>query len=114
MHRWIILSALAPLAACEAEPQLATLTEASPETVEALTGVLAAALGRASIQLGPGDPSLEPVISVLPPQPGPMEGNSPAMPALFDIVLVEGDCYVRAHSDGALHLLAGLSCVPAG
>ena len=61
MHRWIILSALAPLAACEAEPQLATLTEASPETVEALTGVLAAALGRASIQLGPGDPSLEPV-----------------------------------------------------
>lgn len=113
MFRWIIPFVLAPLAGCEAEPQLATLSDASPETVEALTFVLASAVGRANVELGPGDLTRQPMVSVLPPRPGPMEGNSTAMPALFDIVLLDGDCYARAHSDGVLHVLPGLTCVAA-
>lgn len=113
MRPWLILAFLAPLAACQSEPQLATLTDASPETIEALTKTLAAATGRARIQLGPHDVTRDPVVPVLPPPPSPMEGNSTAMPAVFDIVLMDGDCYVRARSDGSLHFLAGLTCVPA-
>jgi len=112
MRPWLILTALLPLTACQSEPQLATLTDASPETIEALSSVLATATGRARIQLGPNDVTRDPVVSVLPTPPGPMEGNSTAMPALFDIVLIDGDCYVRAQSDGALYALTGLTCEP--
>ncbi len=112
MRPWLMLAALLPLAACQSEPQLATLTDASPETIGTLSAVLATATGRARVQLGPHDLTRDPVVSVLPPPPGPMEGNSIAMPALFDIVLMDGDCYVRARSDGALHALTGLTCEP--
>jgi hypothetical protein len=112
MRRLLILAALAPLAACQSEPQLATLTDNTPETIATLTGVLASAVGRAKVQLGPLDVLAQPVVSVLPPPAGPLEGNSPAMPVLFDIVLFDGDCYVRAQESAELFLLAGLGCVP--
>lgn len=112
MRRWFILSALVPLAACQSDPQLATLTDGSPETIEALSLVLASAAGRARVQLGPGDVTKQPTVSVLPPPPGPLEGNSPAMPALFDIVLMDGDCYLRAQDGEEMFLLTGLGCVP--
>ena len=113
-YRVLSISMLAGIAACQSSPQPATLTDASPETLSVLTGVLAAAVDRAQIQLGPGDLTKESVISVLPPRPGPLEGNSPAMPTIFDIVLVDGDCYVRERQSGEMFPLTGIACTPAG
>lgn len=112
-RRILSVSLLAGAAACQSSPQPATLTEASPETMSALTGVLAAAVDRAQIQLGPGDPTRDTVISVLPPNPGPLEGNSPAMPTVFDIVLMDGQCYVQERQSGEMFLLTGIACTPA-
>lgn len=100
------------LAACQTVPRPAVLAESSPATLEALTGVLADATGRARIELGPGDPTRQPAISVLPPPPGIHEGNSTLMPAIFDLVLVGGDCFVRAREGGGLHALPGVECRP--
>ncbi|ABI78157.1 putative lipoprotein [Hyphomonas neptunium ATCC 15444] len=109
-YRILSVSALAGLAACQTAPQPAILTDPSPETVAAVTGVLAAAVDRAEIQLGPGDLTRDSVISVLPPRPGPMEGNSPAVPTIFDIVLMDGDCYVQERASGELFPLTGITC----
>ena len=109
-YRILSVSAFAGLAACQSSPQPATLTDASPETVAAVTGVLAAAVDRAEIQLGPGDMTTDSVISVLPPRPGPLEGNSPAVPTIFDIVLMDGDCYVQERESGEMFPLTGIGC----
>ena len=111
-RRILSVSLLAGVAACQSSPQPATLSDASPETMSAVKGVLAAAVDRAQIELGPGDPATETFISVLPPAPGPLEGNSPAMPTMFDIVVMEGECYVRERQSGDMFLLAGIACTP--
>lgn len=112
-YRILTVSMLAGVGACQSSPQPATLVDASPETLSALTGVLAAAVDRAQVQLGPGDLTKESVISVLPPRPGPLEGNSPAMPTIFDIVLVEGECFVQERQSGERFPLTGIACTPA-
>lgn len=109
-YRILSVSLLAGLAACQTAPSPAVLTDASPETMATVTSVLAAAVGRAQIELGAGDPTREAVISVLPRRPGPMEGNSPAVPALFDIVLMDGDCYVQERATGEMFFLTGIEC----
>lgn len=108
--RILSVALLTGLAACDTAPRPAVLTDTSPETVAAVKGVLAAALGRAQIELGAGDLTQDPVISVLPPRPGPHEGNSPAVPALFDIVLMNGDCYVQERASGEMFSLTGIEC----
>ncbi len=110
--RILSVSVMAGLAACQSAPQPATLADASPETIAAVTGVLAAAVDRAQIQLGPGDLTKDSVISVLPPRPGPLEGNSPVLPTIFDIVLVDGVCHVQERSSGELYPLTGIACSP--
>ncbi len=113
MIRSIALGVLiVSLAACQtsSEPRLARLETATPESRAALTRVLAQAVGRAEVQLGPLDLTRQPVISVLPPPLGPLEGASTALPEIFELVMIDRDCYVRRRRDGALFALPGLSC----
>jgi hypothetical protein len=107
------ISAWAALGACQTAPRPATLEASGPEEVEALRRVLAEALGRGRVELGAGDLTGASVISVLPPPPTPLEGNSPAMPELFDLVLTAEGCFVRRRSTGDLFLLPGITCRPA-
>lgn len=109
-YRVLSICAIGALAACQAEPKPAVLEDMSPETMAVVTGVLAGAVGRARIEIGPGDLTADPAISVLPPPAGPLEGNNPALPSLFDIVLMDGDCYVMAREGGEMYLLADVQC----
>lgn len=102
------------LAACSTTgnpPQRpATLAEASPAALEALSRELSAIIGEGRVRLGPSDPSRDPVIVVLPPPPGPYEGNSTAMPRYFELMTDGKACFVRDRKTGALHPLAGVAC----
>ena len=108
--RILSVSLLAGLSACQGMPKPAVLTDASPETMATVTGVLAAAVDRAQIELGAGDPTQDTFVSVLPPPAGPLEGNSLALPAVFDIILMGGDCYVQDRSTGTMYPLTGVEC----
>lgn len=109
-YRILSVSLLVGVSACQGTPKPAVLTDASPETMATVTGVLAAAVDRAQIELGAGDPTRDTFVSVLPPPPGPMEGNSPALPAVFDIILMDGDCYVQDRTTGTMYPLTGVEC----
>ncbi len=112
MRRLLMILAAWTLTACQPEPQLATLTDDTPETMAALSAVLATATGRATVRLGPADVTRSPEVTVLPALATRLEGNSPAMPTVFEIVLVDGDCYVRDRESGEIFLLTHLSCTP--
>lgn len=109
-YRILSVSALAGLAACQSVPKPAVLTDTSPETVAAVTQALADAVGRAQVELGPVDFATDTSVSVLPPRPGPLEGNSTAVPEVFDIRLMDGDCYVQDRASGELYPLTGVTC----
>jgi len=108
----LCLASLAMAACMTAQPAPARLDEMTPASREALSRALAQAVGRASVQLGPLDLTREPAISVLPPQPGPLEGASLAMPELFELVVMDARCYVRRNSDRKLFPVEGLTCRP--
>ncbi len=108
----IVMLLLAALAACDTSPAPAVLTDASPETMTRLRAALAAALGRSSVTLGAGDVTAVPEVSVLPPAVTPLEGNSAAMPIVFDILLQNGDCYVRRRGTEELVPLTDVTCDP--
>ena len=109
-YRILSVSLLVGVSACQGTPKPAVLTDTSPETMATVTGVLAAAVDRAQIELGAGDPTRDTFVSVLPPPPGPMEGNSPALPSVFDIILMDGDCYVQDRTTGTMYPLTGVEC----
>ncbi|MBY9067859.1 hypothetical protein K1X12_13190 [Hyphomonas sp. WL0036] len=111
--RIMMMSAMSVLGACQGTLRPAVLADKSPETMAEVTGVLAKAVNRAQIQLGASDPTVQSMISVLPPPPGPHESNSPAMPIVFDIVLMGEDCYVRSREGGEMYALSGIACAPA-
>lgn len=111
--RIVIISAISGLAACQGTLRPAVLADKSPETMAEVTGVLSSAVNRAQIQLGASDPTVQSMISVLPPAPGAHESNSPAMPIVFDIVLMGEDCYVRSREGGEMYALSGVACAPA-
>jgi hypothetical protein len=101
-----------------AEPRLARLEEATPQDMAMVRRVLSEAVGRAQIELGPMDLTRAPVVSVLPPPLGPLEGASPAMPEIFELVAVGEGCFLRRRRDGAMFALTDVRCVglegPAG
>ena len=88
----------------------ATLQDGGPATVEALTRALSAVLGEGRVRLGPSDLTSDPQVTLLPPPPGPYEGNSTAMPRYFDLMIDGKGCYARERKTGALHPLPGVSC----
>ncbi|MFN7054713.1 hypothetical protein [Hyphomonas sp.] len=104
------VSAAAVLGACQTAARPATLETEGAEEVETLRRVLAEALGRGRVELGAGDLTRDSVISVLPPPPTPLEGNSPAMPELFDLLLTPEGCFVRRQSTDEMFALPGVSC----
>lgn len=114
MRSLLMSSALVGLAACQTAPaaEPALLVEATPEAMAVITDTLASAVDRAQVQLGPVDLTRNPAISVLPPPPGQYEGHSPAMPALFDLVTQDGDCFLQARQGGELYPLPGIACRP--
>jgi len=112
----IMLAAAGMLAfaACDQEPEPAVLADASPETISRLQDALASALGQARVTLGAGDVTAVPEVAVLPPAVTPLEGNSPAMPIMFDILLQDGDCHVRRRGTQELVLIRDVACNPVG
>lgn len=103
-------SCLTGLAACQSAPRPATLESATPEAVEEMKKELAKALGRGRVELGAGDPTRDSVIAVLPPPPTPLEGNSPAMPELFDLLVTPEGCFVRRQTTEEMFALPGIAC----
>lgn len=104
-------------------PQPAVLIQADSQTLSTLRTVLAEALGRGQVVLGPEDLSRTSRISVLPPPLGQYETRSPAAPTGFMLVTKGGLCYVQGpvetspDSNSAatpLRLLQGVRCRQAG
>jgi hypothetical protein len=78
-----------------------------PATHAAVTAALSEAIGRGHIELGPTDGY---IVTVLPPKPGPYEGNSPAMPIRFDIEKRDETCVAVRHDTGKAYPLPGVTC----
>lgn len=92
------------------DPRPATLERVTPESREALTRALEAILKQGRVRLGPGDLGKESVITVLPPPPGPYEGNSPAMPAYFELMTDGKTCFALERRSSVMHPLPGVAC----
>lgn len=102
-------------AACQTSlaSQPAVLEKADAQTMAKVKSALAEAMGTATVEIGAGDPTETPSISVLPRPPGPYEDRSPAMPALFDLMLKENVCYAVRRETGEEYELKGVACKPA-
>lgn len=113
---FVALGAAAGLSACKTpevpELRAALFVDASPATLQTLDRVLFEATREGPAKRGPGDPTRDSVVTVLPPSPGPREGNSPAMPRYFDIVTDGSICYLRDRKNGETHALPGVACRP--
>lgn len=106
------LSAIALLIGCAttANGAPAVLTDDSAENVAALKAGLAAALSRANVELGAGDPTEQSVVVVLPPRPTAAEDRSLVKPLLFDLWIENGACFAIARETRARTRLSGVSC----
>lgn len=90
--------------------QPAVLLEGQASALETVKQTLVELTQQGRITLGPGDLTRKSLISVLPPPPGPYEGNSPSMPTYFELVTDGERCYLRERGKDALHQLPGVSC----
>jgi len=90
--------------------QRAVLLEESAVTMDAIKRVLDGVIREGRLTLGPGDLTRDSVIAVLPPAPGPYEGNSPAMPTYFDLLTDGKSCFLRERGKDDLLLLPGVAC----
>ncbi|WP_375202534.1 hypothetical protein [Hyphococcus sp.] len=91
----------------------AVLAAADDRTIAQVKSVLAEAVGRASIELGAGEPAKDTFITVLPPPLASREDRSMATPVVFDIVLSGGDCYAVRRDTGEAFRLS-VACRAAG
>jgi hypothetical protein len=103
--------------ACQSTAAAATpavLTHGDAATMARLKAVLAKAMGRAPIELGPGDPTQSSVVSVLPLPPGPLEDRSLAKPTIFRLEIEGGTCFLVREGEhaatGARISLEGIAC----
>jgi hypothetical protein len=88
----------------------ARLTAPNATTIATVRAVLATAIGRPNIALGPEDMATSSSISVLPPPLGPLETRSLVLPKMFDIKVQNGACILVARDDGKVYPLDGVSC----
>ena len=88
----------------------ARLEATDAATLAALKDALAAALGRATVELGPEDLSASGAVSVLPPPAGPYEDRSLAMPVMFDLMIRDGACVAVRRETGLTVPLPGVRC----
>ena len=114
MRRLLVLSFLVTLPACQtsSEPVPAILESADPETLANLKSVIAAAMGKPRVEFGAGDLTQSSEIAVLPPRLGPHETRSPAVPTLFDLAMVAGDCVVIQRATGEITPAPNTPCKP--
>ncbi len=100
------------MASCQTPnaPAAAVLENADHGTMAALHAALASAVGRAQVEIGPGDLTQSSTIAVLPPPLGPGEDRSLATPDYFDLMWVDGKCVLVAQETGAQFALDGVSC----
>jgi hypothetical protein len=107
----IVLSA-ALTGACQstAQPAPAVLAHADDATMARLKAALAKEMGRSPIELGPGDPTQSPVISVLPLPPGPLEDRSLAKPTIFRLEIEGQTCILVRDDTGERIVVEGVSC----
>jgi hypothetical protein len=98
------------LGACQSMAAPAVLTRADPPAMERLKATLAKAMDRASIELGPGDPSQTSVISVLPRPLSPLEDRSLAKPTIFRLEIEGSACVLVREDNGARIPLDGVEC----
>lgn len=88
----------------------ATLMQGDTHALDVLRSVLAKEMGRTSIDLGPSDPTLSPVISVLPIPVGSLDDRSLAMPTIFRIEFDGQSCSLVREGIGARIALRGIKC----
>lgn len=104
------------LTGCQSLPsaaQPAVLVQADDEAIARLKSAVASALGKARVDFGAINLEASPEIPVLPPQPGPFEGQSPALPTYFDLAVRDGECIIIKRSSGEVFKADGLNCKPA-
>lgn len=94
-------------------PEAAVLEAADSQTMAEVKSVLARALNRASVEIGPGDPTKTPTISALPPRLAPSEDRSLAAPTYFDLAIKDGACVLIRRDTGEEFALTGVRCKPA-
>lgn len=88
----------------------AVLTLADEGVLVEVKSVLADALGRAAVTLGPGDLTKVSIITVLPPRLGPLEGRSTTTPILFDVMIAGSHCFVVRRDTGDEYALPNIGC----
>jgi hypothetical protein len=108
-----LMAAGALLGACQTAGVPAVLERADAASMDGLKAALARATGQAQVQLGPGDPTQSPEISVLPRPPGPPDDRSLAMPTLFRLEIAGGACFVVRKDDSTRTPVEGVACRPA-
>jgi hypothetical protein len=114
-HRCALMTALVlGSAACQTTAQVsvraALLLDDNERAIKAIQSTLEAVLKQGRVNLGPSELTRDAVITVLPPAPGPHEGNSPAMPRYFELVTDGKLCFLRERGARELHALAGVNC----
>lgn len=112
LRAWLLAAIGVSAAACQAGAAQgpATLESADAATMERLRSVLAQAMDRASVQLGPGDPTASSTISVLPPPLGPREDRSLVTPTQFDIMKDGERCFLVRRDTGEEFDLDDVAC----
>lgn len=106
----VLSAALAGACQSTAQPAPAVLTRADDATMARLKAALAREMGRSPIELGPGDPTQSPVISVLPLPPGPLEDRSLAKPTIFRLEIEGQTCVLVREDTGARIVAEGVTC----
>ncbi|MFN3212218.1 MAG: hypothetical protein ACE37M_03875 [Henriciella sp.] len=90
----------------------AALTDAQPETMAALKSGLAAAMGRASIELGADRGQESSTVSVLPQKLSEYETRSPEKPIIFNLFVKDGICFAVQDGSESEIPLPDVSCQP--
>lgn len=102
------------IGACQSTPPTiyGALEVADAQTMAVVESVLARAMNRASIEIGPGDLTKTSVVSVLPPRLSPNETRSTAQPTQFDIIIKGAKCFVVRRDTAKEYELSGVACRP--
>lgn len=88
----------------------AVLLSTDAETMDEVKATLGRALGRARIELGPGDLTKTSTVSVLPPPLGEFETHSLAKPVLFDLSKKGKACRLTHQQTGEIFVLNSVTC----